>query len=47
MGPQILPFLLDVRQAQLADLRRRLRATRWPEPAPVPDWSQGGPLAST
>ena len=45
MGLQVLPFLLDVPEAQLADLRRRLRATRWPEPEPVPDWSQGVPLA--
>ena len=45
MGLQILPFLLDVPEAQLTDLRRRLRATRWPEPEPVPDWSQGVPLA--
>ena len=45
MGLQILPFLLDAPEAQLADLRQRLRATRWPEPEPVPDWSQGVPLA--
>src|SRR4029077_9480927 len=45
MGQEILPFLLDVPGAQLADPRRRLRATRWPEPEPVPDWSQGVPLA--
>jgi pimeloyl-ACP methyl ester carboxylesterase len=45
MGQEILTFLLDVPEAQLADLRRRLRATRWPEPEPVPDWSQGVPLA--
>ena len=44
MGPQILPFLLEVPEAQLADLRRRLRQTRWPEPEPAPDWSQGVPL---
>src|SRR6266516_2435040 len=45
MGQEILPFLLDVPEPQLADLRRRLLATRWPEPEPVPDWSQGVPLA--
>ena len=44
MGPQIRPFLLSVPDAELADLRRRLRQTRWPEPEPVPDWSQGVPL---
>ena len=30
--------------AALDDLRRRLRATRWPEPAPVDGWAQGVPL---
>jgi pimeloyl-ACP methyl ester carboxylesterase len=45
MGPRIQPFLLEVPEAELAELRRRLRATRWPEPEPVPDWSQGVPLA--
>src|SRR6266571_6960780 len=45
LGQEILPFLLDVPEPQLAALRRRLRATRWPEPEPVPDWSQGVPLA--
>ncbi|GIF67907.1 epoxide hydrolase [Asanoa ishikariensis] len=34
-------------QAALDDLRRRLRATRWPEPAPPDEdaWAQGVPLA--
>jgi pimeloyl-ACP methyl ester carboxylesterase len=45
MGHQILPFRIEVPEAELADLRRRLRQTRWPEPEPVPDWSQGVPLA--
>jgi len=39
-----VPFRIEVPEAELADLRRRLRQTRWPEPAPVPDWSQGVPL---
>nr|WP_238992775.1 epoxide hydrolase family protein [Jiangella aurantiaca] len=38
------PFRIDVPDDQLDDLRRRLRATRWPEPATVDDWSQGVPL---
>lgn len=38
------PFLVDVPEAALDDLRARLRATRWPEPATVDDWSQGVPL---
>ncbi len=41
----ITPFLIDVPEADLADLRRRLRQTRWPEPEPVSGWSQGVPLA--
>jgi pimeloyl-ACP methyl ester carboxylesterase len=39
------PFRIDVPDAELADLRERLRRTRWPEREPVPDWSQGVPLA--
>ena len=38
------PFRIDVPDAVLDDLRRRLGATRWPEPEPVDDWSQGVPL---
>ncbi len=44
MGQEILPFLLEVPEAELADLRRRLRQTRWPAAEPVSDWSQGVPL---
>ncbi len=39
------PFKLDIPDADLDDLRRRLRATRWPDPETVTDWSQGIPLA--
>ena len=39
------PFLLDVPEAQLDDLRDRLARTRWPERETVDDWSQGIPLA--
>lgn len=38
----ITPFTIDVPQAELDDLRARLRATRWPDAA-VTDWSQGIP----
>jgi pimeloyl-ACP methyl ester carboxylesterase len=38
------PFRIEVPEADLADLRERLRRTRWPEPATVDDWSQGVPL---
>ena len=45
MASEIVPFRIEVPEAELADLGRRLRQTRWPEPAPGPDWSQGVPLA--
>src|ERR1700748_304119 len=45
MGLEISPFLLEVPEAELADLRQRLRQTRRAEAGPVPDWSQGVPLA--
>lgn len=45
MTDEITPFLINVPEADLAGLRQRLRGTRWPEPATVPDWSQGVPLA--
>jgi epoxide hydrolase len=41
----VVPLRLRVPDADLDDLRERLRNTRWPEPEPVPDWSQGVPLA--
>src|SRR5437773_5253403 len=44
MGQEILPFLIEIPEAVLADLRRRLLQTRWPEPETVSDWSQGVPL---
>ena len=45
MGQEILPFLIEVPEAELTDLRRRLRATRWPGAGTVSGWSQGVPLA--
>ncbi len=39
------PYRIDVPQADLDDLRDRLRRTRWPERETVDDWSQGVPLA--
>lgn len=38
------PFRIDVPEAELDDLRRRLDATRWPEPATAEGWVQGVPL---
>ena len=43
--PLITPFRLAVPDAELDDLRDRLRRTRWPEAETVDDWSQGIPLA--
>lgn len=37
-------FVVDVPQAELDDLRRRIQLTRWPEAECVDDWSQGIPL---
>jgi pimeloyl-ACP methyl ester carboxylesterase len=45
MTEEIIPFRIDVPKADLADLRDRLRRTRWPDPETVGDWSQGTPLA--
>ena len=45
MSGEIVPFRIDVPEADLADLRQRLWRTRWPEPETVGDWSQGVPLA--
>jgi len=40
----VTPFRIAVDEAALADLRERLRRTRWPEAETVDDWSQGVPL---
>jgi epoxide hydrolase len=45
VGDAVVPFRLDVPDADLDDLRTRLRRTRWPERETVDDWSQGVPLA--
>ncbi len=42
---RLRPFQIDVPQPVIDDLRQRLQRTRWPEPAPVPGWQQGVPLA--
>ena len=41
----IRPFRVNVPAADLADLKRRLAATRWPDKETVADRSQGAPLA--
>ena len=42
----IRPFSFHVSDEQLAELRRRIAATRWPEKETVTDQSQGVPLAT-
>lgn len=44
-GQTIRPFRIRVPQADLDDLRRRIRATRWPDQEKVTDQSQGVQLA--
>jgi pimeloyl-ACP methyl ester carboxylesterase len=39
------PFRIQVSDSELDDLRRRLRATRWPEEETGDGWSQGVPRA--
>jgi pimeloyl-ACP methyl ester carboxylesterase len=41
----VVAFRAGFDDAAVDDLRRRLRATRWPEHETVGDWSQGVPLA--
>jgi pimeloyl-ACP methyl ester carboxylesterase len=43
----IRPFRVDVPEAALVDLRRRIAATRWPEKETVADATQGVQLATT
>jgi pimeloyl-ACP methyl ester carboxylesterase len=43
---EIRPFQLDIPEDQLADLRRRIAATRWPTKELVDDRSQGVQLAT-
>jgi epoxide hydrolase len=47
MSDEIIPFRIEIPDADLEDLRQRLRRTRWPEPETVDDWSQGIPLDYT
>ena len=42
----VRPFRVEVPEAELADMRRRIKATRLPEKEPVSDFSQGVPLAT-
>jgi pimeloyl-ACP methyl ester carboxylesterase len=42
----IRPFHVDVPEAELTELRRRINATRWPDRETVPDQTQGVQLAT-
>ena len=42
----IRPFRINVPEEQLVDLRRRVKATRWPDKETVTDPSQGVQLAT-
>jgi pimeloyl-ACP methyl ester carboxylesterase len=42
----IRPFRVDIPEEAIADLRRRIAATRWPDKETVPDPSQGVQLAT-
>jgi pimeloyl-ACP methyl ester carboxylesterase len=44
-GTAVRPFEVTFSDEELSDLRRRINATRWPEPETVADDSQGVPLA--
>jgi len=41
---EILPFRIDISQADLDDLRDRLARTRWPDQLPGVGWDHGIPL---
>jgi pimeloyl-ACP methyl ester carboxylesterase len=45
-GTGIRPFRVEIPEAQLAELRRRIEATRWPSEELVADRSQGVQLAT-
>jgi alkylation response protein AidB-like acyl-CoA dehydrogenase len=46
-GATIRPFHVNVPEAELTELRRRINATRWPDRETVTDQSQGVQLALT
>jgi pimeloyl-ACP methyl ester carboxylesterase len=46
-GTEIRPFAVEIEQAEIDELRRRIQATRWPEAETVADQTQGVQLATT
>jgi len=45
MANEMIPFQVQIQDAQVQELRSRLARTRWPERETVQDWSQGIPLS--
>jgi len=45
-GGTVRPFTVNIPDSELADLRRRINATRWPDRETVTDTSQGVQLAT-
>ena len=45
MPAAITEFRVEISETEIADLRRRLAATRWPDAETTGDWNQGIPLA--
>ena len=41
---EVEPFRVAIPERTLADLRERIRNTRWPEASPEPGWEQGTEL---
>jgi epoxide hydrolase len=41
----VQPFHIDISQADLDDLNRRLELTRWPTELPGAGWGRGIPLS--
>ena len=44
MTDALARFKIAIADAEIADLRSRLKATRWPQPDPTGDWNRGVPL---
>ena len=44
-APEIRPYRVEVPETHIDDLRRRIAATRWPDPETVSDRSQGARLS--
>lgn len=47
MNTDVTPFVVDIPQTELDDLRQRLQQTRWSDKEPCTGWAQGMPLEYT